>query len=121
MAIHLINKEESTLFLRFSGSKQTVYDQIEKAQQAVNINECETFEVSGKKHDIEQIWAARKQVAPSLLAMKKDPSDLFPSADVAVPNSSLADMIDWTHQIIKSAGFPGSTLGHVGDGNLVPR
>ncbi|KAL8694196.1 MAG: hypothetical protein Q9224_003616 [Gallowayella concinna] len=114
-------KEEPTLFLRFSGSRQAVQDQIRKTQQAANVNGCEKFEVSGEKEEIDQIWGARKQVAPSLQAMKKDPSDLFLHADAAVPISSLAEMIDWTHQVINEAGFTGSTLGHVGDGKVDPQ
>ncbi|KAL8949429.1 MAG: hypothetical protein Q9222_004452 [Ikaeria aurantiellina] len=110
-------KERSSLFLRFSGSKQAVDDQIAITQEAAAANGCEEFEVSGKKADIDIIWGARKQLAPSLNAMRKSPSDLFLSTDAAVPISSLADMIDWTHRIIKDAGLAGSTVGHVGDGN----
>ncbi|KAL8812814.1 MAG: hypothetical protein Q9200_000743 [Gallowayella weberi] len=110
-------KEDPTLFLRFSGSRQAVQDQIHKAQQAANVNGCDKFEVSGEREEIDQIWGARKKVAPSFQGLKKDPSDLFLHADAAVPISSLAEMIDWTHQVFNEAGFTGSTLGHVGDGN----
>lgn len=109
-------EERPTLFLRFSGSKQAVHDQIHLAQQAAEANGCSGFEVSGELSDIETIWGARKAVAPSLVAMKKDASDVFLSADAAVPIASLTDMIDWTHKIIREAGFLGSTIGHVGDG-----
>ncbi|KAI4246065.1 MAG: hypothetical protein LQ352_006458, partial [Teloschistes flavicans] len=109
--------EQPTLFLRFSGSKQAVHDQIHLAQQAAKANGCSVFESSDEVADIETIWGARKAVAPSLIAMKKDTSDVFLSADAAVPIGSLSDMIDWTHEIIHEAGFLGSTVGHVGDGN----
>ncbi|KAL8701529.1 MAG: hypothetical protein Q9201_004858 [Fulgogasparrea decipioides] len=111
-------KERPTLFLRFSGSRQAVRNQIHMAQQAANANGCETFECSEEKSQIDSIWGARKQVAPSFIAMKRHPSDLFLNADAAVPISRLADMIDWTHQIIQEAGLTGSTLGHIGDGNF---
>ncbi|KAL8713873.1 MAG: hypothetical protein Q9220_002019 [cf. Caloplaca sp. 1 TL-2023] len=110
-------KEKSSLFLRFSGSKQAVDDQIGSAQEAAAANGCEEFDVSGNKADIDIIWSARKQLAPSLNAKRTSPSDLFLSTDAAVPISSLADMIDWTHRVIKDAGLAGSTVGHVGDGN----
>ncbi|KAI4205280.1 MAG: hypothetical protein LQ350_000602 [Teloschistes chrysophthalmus] len=110
-------EERPTLFLRFSGSKQAVHDQIHLAQQAAKANGCSVFESSGELTDIETIWGARKAVAPSFVAMKKHASDVFLSADAAVPIAALADMIDWTHQIIREADFLGSTVGHVGDGN----
>ena len=50
------------------------------------------------------------------MVMKKDLTDLFLNADAAVPISSLADMIEETHQKIIDAGLTGSTLGYVGDG-----
>lgn len=108
--------ESPTLFLKFSGSKRTVQDQLQIAREAAKANDCEDFEVSSEKHEIEISWGARKSVGPALMAMKKDPTDLFLSADAAVPISSLADMIEETHQAITEAGLIGSTLGHVGDG-----
>ncbi|KAI4175845.1 MAG: hypothetical protein LQ343_001459 [Gyalolechia ehrenbergii] len=111
-------KEKPTLFLRFSGSKQAVEDQVCMARQAASIHKCETFETSGHIDEINAIWGARKEVARCLAAMKKDPSDLFLSADAAVPISFLADMIDWSLKIIREAGFIGYTVGHVGDGNF---
>ncbi|KAL8718884.1 MAG: hypothetical protein Q9225_004029 [Loekoesia sp. 1 TL-2023] len=110
-------KEKPTLFLRFSGSRPAVQDQISRAQQAAVANGCETFETSGEKGKIQAIWGARKDAARGLAAMKKAPSDLFLSADAAVPISCLADMIDWSLQVIQEAGFTGYTAGHVGDGN----
>ncbi|KAI9699490.1 MAG: D-lactate ferricytochrome c oxidoreductase [Candelina mexicana] len=110
-------KERPVLFLKFSGSRQAVQEQLRMAQQAASEKGCESFEVLSEEREIDVAWSARKQVGPSLIAMKQDPSDLFLTTDAAVPISSLAEMIDWTHQIIKEAGLIGSTLGHVGDGN----
>ncbi|KAL9603721.1 MAG: hypothetical protein Q9219_001040 [cf. Caloplaca sp. 3 TL-2023] len=108
-------KEMPTLFLRFSGSKQAVQDQISIAKQAAITNGCETFSTSGERSEIETIWGARKDVARCLAAMKEKPTDLFLSADAAVPISNLADMIDWSLKTIRDAGFIGYTVGHVGD------
>lgn len=111
-------KEKPTLFLRFSGSKLAVEDQIAMTRQAASDYSCEIFETSNKVDEMNTIWGARKDVARALAAMKKDPGDLFLSADAAVPISSLADMIDWSLKIIQEAGFIGYTVGHVGDGNF---
>lgn len=113
-------EEKPTLFLRFSGSIQAVKEQMEMARKAAVINGCETFEASGEKQEIEVIWSARKQVAPSLVSLKESPSDLFLHADAAVPISALADMIDWTNRVMREAGFAGSCMGHIGDGKSLP-
>ncbi|KAL8833062.1 MAG: hypothetical protein Q9170_004524 [Blastenia crenularia] len=110
-------REKPTLFLRFSGSRQAVQDQISMAQQAARTNSCESFETTGEKSEMQIIWSGRKDVARCLAAMKANPSDLFLSADAAVPISCLAEMIDWSLKIIQDAGFAGYTVGHVGDGN----
>ncbi|KAL8735543.1 MAG: hypothetical protein Q9166_000711 [cf. Caloplaca sp. 2 TL-2023] len=70
-------KEEPTLLLRYSGSRQAVQEHIVAAKQAAKANGCEDVDVSGEKIKIDQIWGARKQVAPSLEAMNQDSSDLF--------------------------------------------
>lgn len=109
-------KEKPSLFLRFSGSKHAVQEQLNITQQAAEKNACESFEMMSQEDEIDVAWNARKQVGPSLMGMKKDPSDLFLNTDTAVPISCLGTMIDWTNEIIKDAGLIGSTLGHVGDG-----
>lgn len=109
-------KESPTLFLKLSGLQLAVEAQLKIIREAAQANRCEDFEVSTRKADIDISWGARKKVGPSLMAMKKDESDLFLNADAAVPISSLADIIEETHKVIANAGFSGSTLGHVGDG-----
>lgn len=109
-------RESPTLFLKISGLQLAVQGQLELTREAAEKNQCEDFEVSANKDEIDISWGARKKVGPSLMAMKKHPTDLFLNADAAVPISSLADMIEETHQVISDAGLAGSTLGHVGDG-----
>lgn len=109
-------KESPTLFLKFSGSPSAVEDQIKITKEAATKNKCESFELSAEKDEIEVAWSARKAVGPSVMAMKKDPTDLFLTADAAVPVSRLGDIIEEAHQAIMNAGFVGSTLGHLGDG-----
>ena len=48
--------------------------------------------------------------------LNRKPSDKFLSADVAMPISRLADIVEETHQKLKASGLVGSCLGHVGDG-----
>lgn len=109
-------RESPTLFLKFSGPQATVRTQAEKAQEAADTYGKESFEISATKEEIDVLWSARKAVGPSLMAMKKDETDLFLSADAAVPISNLAIIMDEAQKAIVDAGLVGSTLGHVGDG-----
>ena len=112
-------EEVPSLFLKFSGSSlRAVQEQIQIAEEASVSNNCRKFEVMKDKEEMEVAWSARKQVAPSLIAMKKDPTDLFITSDVAVPISKMAETIDWAQEIITEAGLVGSTMGHVGDGEF---
>lgn len=109
-------KEKPSLFLKFGGSARTVQEQLAIAEKGARESDCKSFETFSEQHDMNVAWDARKQVGPSLMAMKQDPSDLFLNTDTAVPMSSLAEVLDWTNKIIVEAGLNGSTLGHVGDG-----
>lgn len=86
--------ENATLFLLFSGLQLAVKAYVEQARAAAEQNGGEDFEVSAHKETINAWWGTRKQVGPSLMALKTHPTDLFLNADTAVPMSSLADMID---------------------------
>lgn len=110
-------KEKPTLFLLFSGLAVAVQAQVDTARATAEDNRCEEFVASARREDIDSWWGTRKSVGQSLMAMKKQPTDLFLNADTAVPISRLADAIEETHQVISKAGLAGSTLGHVGDGN----
>lgn len=116
---HLSDKcwqEKPTLFLKFSGSELAVQSQVELAREEAMKSQCSSFELATEKLEVEALWDARKKVGVSLQGLKRDPTDLFLSADAAVPISRLADIIEETHQVIDTAGLLGSTLGHVGDG-----
>lgn len=112
-------KESPTLFLKISGLPPVVQALSETIRKAAERSESEEFEISAGKEDIDVWWGARKQVLPSLLAMRKNDTDFHLGADTAVPISKLATMMEETHEAIKRAGLTGSVLGHVGDGGLI--
>ncbi|KAL8724053.1 MAG: hypothetical protein Q9181_007007 [Wetmoreana brouardii] len=111
-------RESPTLYLKFSGPQATVQSQSEKAREAAETYGSEDFDISADKDEIEVLWGARKTVGRSLMAMKKHETDLFLSADAAVPISNLAIIMDEAQEAILNAGLVGSTLGHVGDGEF---
>ena len=114
-------EEKPSLFLKISGFKLAVQEQLDLARESASENRCEGFLVLSGEEDVRVAWEARKQVAPSMQAMKQDPSDLFLNTDAAVPIGSLASMVDWTNAIVEEAGLHGCTLGHVGDGKPCTR
>ncbi|KAK4693516.1 hypothetical protein P7C71_g3897, partial [Lecanoromycetidae sp. Uapishka_2] len=111
-------KEVPTLFVKFSGTKEGVKEQIDVLAALATKYGRESFETSGDPANIAALWSGRKTALFSLIAQKRHPDDKFLSSDVAVPISRLADIIEETKDRIREAGLLGSTLGHVGDGNF---
>lgn len=109
-------RETPTLFMKFSGTKEAVNEQISVVNALAHENGMESFESSSDPEKISALWSARKTALWSLIAQKRHPDDKFLSCDVAVPISRLADIVEETKERIESAGLLGSTLGHVGDG-----
>jgi D-lactate dehydrogenase (cytochrome) len=112
--------EESTIFFKFSGdTPDSVQRQIDHVQKLALANSCGSFKRSRTDDEAASLWQARKTALWSMLALKRDPGDEFLSADVAVPISRLADIIDETKKALDKSGLVGSCLGHVGDGKSV--
>ena len=111
-------KETPTLFVKFSGTKGAVQEQVGVLEALAQKHGREYFESSDKPEQIAALWAARKTALWSLIAQKRDPDDKFLGSDVAVPITRLAEIIEESNSKIKAAGLLGSTLGHVGDGNF---
>ena len=109
--------EVPTLFFKFAGRDRSVVEQqIQKVQRFAKEASCQSFEFSRTEEEAESIWAARKTILWSMLALKDDPSDGFLSADTAVPISKLAEAVDGVKEKIAASGLQGFCLGHVGDG-----
>ena len=111
-------KETPTLFVKFSGTKSAVEEQVNVLQALAEKHGRESFESSSEPNEISALWAARKTALWSLIAQKRDPNDKFLGSDIAVPISRLAEIIEEANSKIEAAGLLGSTLGHVGDGNF---
>lgn len=111
-------KETPTLFVKFSGTKSAVQEQVDVLKALAEKYGRESFESSSDPEQIKSLWSARKTALWSLIAQKREPDDKFLGSDVAVPISRLAEIIEETNSKIKAAGLLGSTLGHVGDGNF---
>ena len=111
-------KETPTLFVKFSGTKHAVREQVDVLKELAEKHGRESFESSSDPEQISSLWAARKTALWSFIALKRDPDDKFIGCDVAVPISHLDEIIEETKSKIKATGLLGATVGHVGDGNF---
>ncbi|CAD6571379.1 MAG: D-lactate ferricytochrome c oxidoreductase [Alectoria sarmentosa] len=111
-------KETPTLFVKFSGTKNAVREQVDVMKALAEKHDRESYESSSDPEQIAALWTARKTALWSLIAQKRDPDDKFVSTDVAVPISRLAEIMEEANSKVKVAGLLGSTLGHAGDGNF---
>ena len=111
-------EETATLFVKFTGTKGEVREQVDVLGELSKKYGRQSFETSSEPDRISALWSARKTALFSLIAQKKNPDDKFIGCDVAVPISRLADIIEESSEQIQIAGLLGSNLGHVGDGNF---
>ncbi|KAF4983550.1 hypothetical protein FZEAL_1085 [Fusarium zealandicum] len=109
--------EKPTLFLKFSGSKNTVKDSMQLAQEIVKSNGCQAFESANTEEKMQSLWSARKQALWANIAARPEGTQIW-STDVAVPLSRMAELIEISKERASKLGLYSSVLGHVGDGNF---
>jgi len=109
--------EKTTIFFKFSGHPADIDAQAKEVERLAKEQKCTEFAFAKTADEAEGLWEARKTALWGLMALKKDPSDRFISADICVPISRLGDIIAATKDSFEESGFIGSCLGHVGDGN----
>lgn len=110
--------EKPTLFFKLAGTPSQVAEQAQIVQQQAERFGCLSFRLAKDAEESDNIWYARKTALWSGLALKKDPSDEFLSADACVPISRLSDLIEKSREYLKDCGMQGAFIGHVGDGEL---
>lgn len=110
-------KEVPTIFLKFSGTKAGVRDNIEVVESIAKKYGGGDFEFAKDEREAKLLWSARKEALWSFLALKKEGFEIW-STDVAVPLSRLADIIEVSKKEMDDLGLFASILGHVGDGNF---
>lgn len=64
-------KEVPTLFFKFSGTKASVADNIERVQEIAKAHNAGRFEFAKDKEEEALLWSARKQALWSLLSVRK--------------------------------------------------
>lgn len=114
--------ESPTLFLKFSGTApEAVEAQIRAVREIVKTKGAKSITFAKDEAEGAALWQARKIALLSFLSMKRDPKDQFIGADVAVPLSRLAEIVDESKAKMAASGLWGHTIGHVGDGEFFHR
>jgi D-lactate dehydrogenase (cytochrome) len=104
-----------TLFLEFAGSEAAVESDVMRAQEICEAGGSRGFEFEANERGRELLWEARHDAALAIKALYGERRPM--TTDVCVPVSELPGALRHARRTVEDAGFEGSILGHVGDGN----
>ncbi|PSN71699.1 FAD-binding domain-containing protein [Corynespora cassiicola Philippines] len=112
-------KAAPTLFFKFSGTPNSVKEQIGQVQTLAKKTGSVSFDFAKSEQERDDLWQARKEALWSVIAQGSGDDDMAVwTTDVAVPISKLPGLIEWAKGEITKSGLLGSIVGHVGDGNF---
>ncbi len=122
--VDLINKEKDlglkvspTLFIEFHGATRSQLQEVTKmAQEICEDLGCHDFLPGIERKDRDDFLKARYDLAEMIKLNHVGRSHTV--IDVAVPVSAYPEIISLARKESRSAGIPGYTFGHAGDGNL---
>lgn len=77
---------------RFSGTKETIGNDIERVARIVNDFNAGSFIFAGNKQEELDLWSARKEALWAMLSQRPSGTEIW-STDVAVPLSRMAEII----------------------------
>ena len=113
-----IPPSQACLLIETDGYTQGEADyQMEKVHEACRRNEAVEIRSPQTQEEAQELWLLRKSF--SSLAAALAPNTI--SEDVTVPISKVPEMLVRVAELIGRAGFPFTTFGHAGDGNLHPK
>jgi D-lactate dehydrogenase (cytochrome) len=114
---HLNLTERPTLLFEFHGISQSVVDESARlAEQLAREHGASGLAWESNPEGRERLWQARHDAYYASRALRPG-SDVL-TTDVCVPISRLAECIVATRTDLDGLGFPGTIVGHVGDGNF---
>ncbi|GAA5845704.1 hypothetical protein JCM5353_005641 [Sporobolomyces roseus] len=108
--------EKPTLFLKFSGSKEQIKNDVSRTKVITQSNKGSNFTFAKDDIDADQIWQSRKIALWSALAYR--PGSRCWTTDVCVPLSKFSELITETKKDIDASGIIGPIVSHAGDGNF---
>lgn len=118
-------QEGPTLLFKIGGpTPDSIKQDAELVYQIARDNKVLNIESSHSEEENALLWSARRNGLWSTIEhgqkVLDDPNDVQCwTTDIAVPLSSLPDVISETHDDLNNLGFEGkfATMGHIGDGN----
>ena len=108
--------ETPHLLCEFHGSDEAVARDVARFHEIAEDMGATGFEWASRAEDRKALWAMRHNAHYASLALRPGSSVLV--TDICVPISRLAGAVEETREDIANAPFPGTILGHVGDGNF---
>ncbi|BFZ61414.1 D-lactate ferricytochrome c oxidoreductase [Saitoella coloradoensis] len=127
VTMRVINEEGSTprkweekphLFLKFSGTANSVKEQAEMVKAIAKNNNGGRFDYARNDNEAAVLWSARKEALWSIQAHGAADSNAIWTTDVAVPLSRLPEIVEKTKDDLQEAGLMAGIVGHLGDGNF---
>ncbi|KAH3033023.1 hypothetical protein KXW83_005739 [Aspergillus fumigatus] len=110
-------EEKPTLMFKFSGTEQSVSADIARVEKIISQEGGSAFEFARTEKEMRNLWSARKEAVWAMCAQRPEGTQIW-STDVAVPLSSLPEIIELSKTESSSLGLFSSVLGHVGYGNF---
>ena len=110
-------QEVPTMFFKFSGTKDSVNEDIHKVESISRSHQGGDFYFAKSAAETETLWAARKAALKGIMSLKDAVHEIW-STDVAVPLSKLPEIIESSREEASRLGMFSCCVGHVGDGNF---
>jgi glycolate oxidase len=114
MAMVIPKGAGAMLLIEVDGEKAEVIRGAERIKSICKDGGALTFESAANDQEAERLWSARRNVSPSLAALR--PHKI--SEDIVVPRSLLPDLVDKLETLSHRYGLPVPAFGHAGDGNI---
>ncbi|MCG6902217.1 MAG: FAD-binding protein [Rhodobacter sp.] len=104
------------LLVEFHGSDASVAQDVDRFREIADDFGASGFDWATRPEDRTALWTMRHNAHYASQALRPGVRVLV--TDICVPISRLAEAVEETRADIAAAPFPGTILGHVGDGNF---
>lgn len=112
-----LDPQKPMLFVELHAmSERGLEDQIELLRDIFDANQATKFAWSSRQEQRTELWRARHNLHWSILATQPGASAI--DTDVCVPISRFPEMVEATHELIRSYELSAPLMGHAGDGNF---
>jgi D-lactate dehydrogenase (cytochrome) len=108
--------ESPQLLIELHGTNDAVDDELNLIRAACEEAACTSFETADEA-EIDQLWAARRNVYPAACEYREDATVAF-IGDVVVPVSKYPEIVEQAAEVATELSVIAPCVGHAGDGNL---